>query len=353
MSIICLGKSAKLTFQPLYHPAVLQQPNLNHLFLPILSLSRSSFAISRYLLSIDPLRDPKGILLALDCYALSSDGDGNDQWLIDLYENKRISICYRDGTAGPEYQCDLSDLPNWSYSYALALFRRNGSRPSEEANQALKTAIRKFSGIVDRLLIENDIDITSRSCRMDWQAVIDYTGSRANAVHGSASMETLDPVVRMAIEKAYELSSRIFAKLNHKLWASDAVMLWLHSNLAELKQSNSVGDDLVGLSPALMRYSRMDPGEYEMKFQLLPAEANPLDPQLVQHALVIDVNRRRFLRNQRGRGEDPVNENALFGFGQGNAVRPTLFGPPSNVIDLDWPMMEIFWRSLLPWNHID
>lgn len=55
-------------------------------------LSRSSFAVGRYLLSMDPLRDPRGILLALDHYALDSNVDRNDQWLVDLVEQKTVRL---------------------------------------------------------------------------------------------------------------------------------------------------------------------------------------------------------------------------------------------------------------------
>lgn len=318
-------------------------------------LSRSSFAVGRYLLSLDPLRDPRGILLALDHYALDSNGDRNDQWLVDFVEKKNVPVYYRDETSKEEYQCDLLDLPNWAYSYALALFRLNDSRPDETSNQAIQNAISRFPSIVDRLLSENDVDITSRSCRLDWQAVMDYTGTRANEIHGCAATDAMDPVVRMATDKAYDLISRGFAKLNCKLWASDGVMLWMHSALDQLKKKTSdiTGGDIQALSPAMIRYSRIDPGDYETKFQLLPAEANPLDPTLVHHALVIDPNRRRFLRGQRGGRADGIED--LFGQQQGgNVVRGgALLGPPRNNIDLDWPMLEIFWRSLLPWNHID
>ena len=326
-------------------------------------LSRSSFAIGRYLLSMDPLRDPSGILLALDHYALDSNVvDRNDQWLVDFVESKNIGVYYRDNNefnqSKPYFKCELLDLPNWAYSYALALFRLNDSRPNEKCNYALKNAIRRFPGIVDLLLSENDIDITSRSCRLDWQAVMDYTGSRANAIHGCSGTNDMDPVVRMATDKAYDLISRVFTKLNHELWSSDGTMLWLHSSLQELKKADNIdANNVQALAPAMMRYSRIDPADYETKFQLLPAEANPLDPTLVHHALVIDPNRRRFLRNQRGGGGRAAADwEDLLQFGEGgggNVVRGALFGPPRNNIDLDWPMLEIFWRSLLPWNRID
>jgi hypothetical protein len=261
-------------------------------------------------------------------------------------------VFYNDEAAAQQYRCNLLDVPNWAYSYALALYRLNDSRASDKANKAIQSAIGKFPSIVDLLLSENDVDVNSRSCRVDWQAVMDYTGSRANAIHGSFNDEK-DPVVRMATHKAYELVSQIFAKLNGKLWSGDDVMLWLHNSLKELKE-NPDSVPVTPLSPALMRYSRVDPDDYATKFQLLPAEANPLDMGLVNNALVIDPNRRRFLRNQQrgGRMDDNMDFDQLLRFGNA-AVRQKFFGPPTNNIDLDLPMLEIFWRSLLPWNRID
>ena len=28
-------------------------------------------------------------------------------------------------------------------------------------------------------------------------------------------------------------------------------------------------------------------------------------------------------------------------------------GPPTERIDPDWPLLEIFWRSALPWTYVD
>ena len=263
----------------------------------------------------------------------------------------QVPVYYRDESTKEEYVCDLLDLPNWAYSYALALFRLNDCCPNEKSNEALQNAIKRFPSILDLLLSENDVDITSRSCRLDWQAVMDYTGTRANEIHGCAASDAMDPLVRMATDKAYDLTSRVFAKLNCKHWASDGVMLWLHSALEKLTNSGEANEDIQALSPALIRYSRIDPADYETKFQLLPAEANPLDPTLVHYALVIDPNRRRFLRGQRGGRAELGQEDLLMG--GGNAVRGALLGPPRHNIDLDWPILEIFWRCLLPWNRID
>ena len=65
--------------------------------------------------------------------------------------------------------------------------------------------------------------------------------------------------------------------------------------------------------------------------------------------------RRRFLRNARGQQQQQqrLEDELLFGGAGNNAVRPALLGPPTHIIDLDLPMLEIFWRSLLPWNSIE
>lgn len=308
-------------------------------------------------MSLDPLRDPKGMLLTLDYYALASNVESADNWLAEFVEEGKVKIYY--GDTDDRYVCDLVDLPNWSFSYALALFRVNDLQPNEKANEALQSAIRQFPSVLDMILSANDVDITSRSTRMDWQSVLDYTATRANAIHGLAL--ELDPVLRTAMAKGMELISRVFVNQSHQLWSGDNVLFWLYKNLEEVKAADPTGNtDIKPLSPAIVRYCRIDPADYETKFQLLPAEANPLNMGLVQHAIQIDPNRRRFLQRgprgggggqQQQLGDDLLGDNFMFG---GNAVRRrTFFGPPTNVIDLDWPLMEIFWRSLLPWNRID
>lgn len=51
---------------------------------------RTSFAVSRYLLAMDPLRDPLGVLLLMDYFALASMNDRHDKFLISLVESKKV-----------------------------------------------------------------------------------------------------------------------------------------------------------------------------------------------------------------------------------------------------------------------
>ena len=66
------------------------------------------------------------------------------------------------------------------------------------------------------------------------------------------------------------------------------------------------------------------------------------------HALNLDPNRRRLMqRMPRGQGGVDEIDIAAQQFGV------ALGGPPTGHVDPDWPLLEVFWRSALPWNHTD
>jgi hypothetical protein len=67
---------------------------------------RTAFEISKLLLSLDPTNDPLGALLMIDYYALRSN---QYEYLVQLYEEWNASR-------------QLEWLPNFAFSYALALF---------------------------------------------------------------------------------------------------------------------------------------------------------------------------------------------------------------------------------------
>lgn len=58
------------------------------------SLARASLAVSRYVLSLDPLRDPMGVLLALDHFALLSNSEVNDRWLVAFVESHKVRFTW-------------------------------------------------------------------------------------------------------------------------------------------------------------------------------------------------------------------------------------------------------------------
>ena len=291
-----------------------------------------------------------GVLLSMDHFAIQSNSEDAFDWIIDMVESDKIQLYFKD--ENNEYQCDLLSLPNWAYSYAMGLRRKHLESPTEDseekANEALHSALQKFPNIVELLLHANEVNLTARSFQTDWPVVMEFLRARSqHLVDAWSQSDVSDPVVRACTSQAYDLVCRIFVKMNHKIWSGDDVKRWLYE--AVLSQQNSPEKPPVPhLQPALMRYARCDPEDYEDKFQTMPADANPLDPALVMHALNLDPNRRRLMqRMPRGQGGVDEIDIAAQQFGV------ALGGPPTGHVDPDWPLLEVFWRSALPWNHTD
>ena len=58
----------------------------------LIRLSRACLAVSRLLLSLDPLGDPMGILLAIDHFALLENSEIDDSWLVDFVESEKVRL---------------------------------------------------------------------------------------------------------------------------------------------------------------------------------------------------------------------------------------------------------------------
>ena len=366
----------KLSFFGLSHARSIEL--MNHYFL--YSCVRTSLAISRYLLALDPLRDPMGVLILLDYFALTSQINKHDKFLVNLVESnkvrngrvdfagtccasqltlctchflafKQISLNYKDEASGKEYDGDLLELPNWAYSYALALYRLSLSGEddlSDKSNKALQCAIRKFPSLVEELLNKNEVDTTGRSMRTDWPTVL--RDLRTYAINPVDS-ENYDPITQHIASQACHLIINICLQRSHSLWSGDDVLLWLYKNCTNVLPK---GDDIKSLgrpqlSATLIRYARCDPDDYEDRFQTLPMDANPLDPGLLGPALAVDPNRRRFLRRADMRAVAQDEEVPAIFRGGGLVIG----GPPTGVIDPDDPLVEVLWRSMLPWNRVD
>jgi Transcriptional repressor TCF25 len=54
-------------------------------------LARTALAASRLLLSLDPLLDPKNVLLCMDHFVLACNTESCDQWLVKLVESNQVS----------------------------------------------------------------------------------------------------------------------------------------------------------------------------------------------------------------------------------------------------------------------
>ena len=305
---------------------------------------------------MDPLRDPKGVLLNVDHFALATESDASDRWIADLVESDRIRIWYRDDEAGTArapaparekvYSCGLRALPNWAFSYALALFRLSeeqtdgGGEARRKADTAFREAVSQFPSVIGLLLKESDVETSGRSFRRDWITVLDYASSRATRQHNSwQNSGSTDPVLMSATLQAVDLIIRIFVRQSARLWSGERTLQWLYDNLKELQSTDP--DGVAGPpSPALIRYCGTNPADYDNKIEQLPQDANILDPNLIHHAMNINPNLGRFVRGNNARGGMAGGD--LFGFGDDRLLNPGgLLGPPTQMVNPDWPLLEV------------
>jgi len=325
----------------------------------------TSLAGSRLLLSLDPLRDPMGVLLTMDYFSLATMKEVDYQFVINLIESEMISIYHRRLNDIGEYEphrCELINMPNWRYSYALALYKLSFLVADEDdedelmkvkATEALKSAIRSYPFIPKLLLDKNKINTTGRSFQIDWPSVL------SPLREFNEDLKNHEAVIAGLLANDYEVSkqkiTQIFIDRSHKLWCGDDVVKWLYDCCVEVvsvdAQTNCEATTCVPL--ALLRYSSYDPADFEDSFAHIPV-ANALDPQLVDLALHVRQNARRLLRMPQQQGGMPGGFNiegpqaiqqirALLGTGRDGM----------EVIDPDLPFAEIFWRSLMPWARVD
>jgi len=323
----------------------------------VAGLTRTSLSVSQFILSLDPLRDPMNVLLGIDHFALMCNTESCNTWLVDFVESERVYVTYQEEENQDSFECQLLDLPNFAFSYAFTLFRLHETTPSddnikEKADIAIKSAISRFPSVIGQLLGKNEVDLTSRSLQTDWPAVLGFIDDLTCQFQSRLSEAIKDPVIRACTSQAYNTVVKIFVKQNFKLWSSFSVMKWMHNQIVVLKEEKiDKVLKVASLSPAIRRFVKSDPIDYENRFQTMPADANPLDPNVVALALNIDQNRRRLVqRNPRDAG---ANGDLLDDAGIAYAARDQYFGgPPTEVIDPDLPLAELFWRSALPWAEV-
>lgn len=314
----------------------------------------TSLAVGKFLLSLDPLRDPMGILLVLDYYALATMRRRDDVFVVNLVDSGIVNICYKEEEGDGGKICNLREMPNWAYSYALALYRTNlydddthGKEHQEDesgkkklADEALDYAILRYPHIPRLLLEKNGVNLNARSFQCDWPSLI-------------GKLDSMDHPYNAGINKI----ETIFVERSYKLFNDDHVQKWLFGGCQRVtaNTTNIQPCDRTSALAALERYSNFDPMDMLGTFRRIPVEDNPLDPRLMDAAMNYTPNRRRFLRinrNQGGRGDNEGIDMEMLA-----RQRPrTLLGTGRDgmeVIDPDLPLVEIFWRSFLPWARVD
>jgi hypothetical protein len=347
------------------------------------SLHRTALASCRLLLSFDPLRDPMNVLLAIDYHTIMV-GRGYGymnqihllEWLIQLVDIEVIPIWYRygDKSSPTTYQCNILDLPNWAYSYALALFDMHKAmqcidsddddiqiRVEEikaKADIAIQGAMRRFPSVVGCILHKLEIDTTGRSFQRDWVTVLDQAAINARELIRHWHATTTDSSILSSTIRTTDVITKIFVEQSAKLYEQDDVLQWIYDNLVVIQTNVSTTTDVPIPPPpsaAIMRYANVDPADYTNKIQTLPPDANIIDNGLLAHAMTMDPRRPRYLRRNNRRDGRDDQDDILFDE-LGNPFLPqqaSYFGPPTEAIDPDWPMTEVFLRSILPWTYVE
>ena len=209
------------------------------------------------------------------------------------------------------HSCDLLDMPNWSFSYALALYQLNTNK--EKADEALQHAIQQFPFVPQQILLQNNSNYNS------------------------------DDVSH----HIYKISK------NATIWnSSDKWMKWL-TDIYYMPTNNNNNDTNLP-SKALQRYIQYRPDDNVV---MLPADANPLDPALFRQVVQFDAtnvrHRRRLLRHPNNRQEN-VQQRIIAQMQQQQQQQQQQQAPSQlELLDPDMPIAELFWRSFLPWTTVD
>lgn len=324
----------------------------------------TAFATGRYLLSLDPSRDPMGVLLILDYYALASrrwrlrsaitaattkkEVDVIATFIVDLVETKHIVIHHTDPSTDQHHTCQLIDAPNWAFSYALALFHLYEDSVKNDdddntwvklhaaANDVLVQALSRFPMVLPKLLVAMEIvdqngigqySFRSGSSSMDWSTVLPYFHA-----------ENDECVMR---ETGYHLMD-IFVKRCYRLWKEADIIQWVYDCaervcLEDLSMANVAQPPCI--SPALARYAQTDPSEYEDGFRTFPPEAIGLNPQVLAPAMSAVEPRgpRRFYRREQNQLD--TADMAILRHVE--------------ILDPDSPLLQLYLQSLMPWAQVE
>jgi Transcriptional repressor TCF25 len=366
----------------------------------------TAFATCRFVLSLDPLRDPLYVLLVIDrfllakCFQHSNNQDDtiiieHMKWLIHIVDHNVIPLLHRPNSSSSSifHHGAIHNLPNWSFSYAYALFQLYTICDWDEnmalvwkhkADMAIRKAIKQYPLVWSQILRQLNIDVTGRSFRQDWYTVLEYTSYWSDRLDIEWSSQVDDHVDQTILLSATNQTCEKIIK-NYVLhcsqyWNREDTLQWVYENLNalynEYKSSSSDGNTMdvpTPPSPAIIRYINCDLSVYDNNVTTLPADiaAAMIDGGLLAQAVNhMDTNRPRFIRqimqhHRRGGGggganrfdpDDRLLEELAPGHPhnrESNRRGFVLGGPPTEIINPDWPILELFWRSFLPWTHVD
>ena len=172
-------------------------------------------------------------------------------------------------------------MPNWAYSYPLALYRQSVCATEEnvrkhlmeKANRQLHESIRAFPEIPSLILEKNKVDVTGRSFSMDWPSVLVPLRKKASERVCGVEADVSDKY-----EAAIDRIGRIYVGRGHKLWSGDDVLKFLYDGCVAVTTSHEAANQdanqpEVAISSALTRYLQYNPADFEgTAAQTLPAD---------------------------------------------------------------------------------
>ncbi|CAM9226574.1 unnamed protein product [Pylaiella littoralis] len=197
--------------------------------------ARTALEVGRLLLSLDPLGDPMGCLLALDSYALTS---RQGEFLLELHRSKLpiglspsgaaeilASVAYGKGVPNDRVDVTVQDLPGLSMSVCLAILDTTGDVMA--AREAMASTLLRFPIMLEPLLEKCGVSPRSTSYPHDWKSVMQHP-------HFGRAQDRLPPG-----HVLFHLAS-IFARRGGELWK--------HERAEELLYDGAAGIALQGLA---------------------------------------------------------------------------------------------------------
>jgi len=210
--------------------------------------------------------------------------DEDLDFIVHLVESKTVQIYCKDvhTLADDNHCCELTDMPNWAYSYPLALYRQSVRATEviareqllEKANRQLHNSICAFPEMPSLILEKNNVDVTGRSFSMDWPLVLEPLRKSASERVCGMEAEASDKY-----EAVVDRIGRIFVGRGHKLWSGDDVLKWLYNGCKCVTVTASpeapdqdVNQPKTPTSSALTRYLQFNPADFESTLHTLPAD---------------------------------------------------------------------------------
>jgi hypothetical protein len=163
-------------------------------------------------------------------------------FIVDLIESNLFFINHMNPLTGQHLSCRFVDMPNWAFSYALALYRLYEDGQSDDndtlnvgeedpchgraaADDALVHALSRFPGILHKLLVAMNIvknnspgrySFHSGSSNLDWSTVLP-------AFNDAARIDKDSKEDHIAGGGGKTLRN-IFVKRCHNLWKEESVV---------------------------------------------------------------------------------------------------------------------------------